>query len=68
MRLQMLAIIGVLAALYAVVSKESETNESLTGYKIKVIQTANDKTGISYKVQAAKLRHSVCRTFSKNTA
>ena len=66
MRLQMLAIIGVLEALYAVVSKESETNEGLTGYKTKLIQTDNEKTGISYRVQAAKLRHSVCRTFSKH--
>ena len=63
----MLAIIGVLAALYAVVSQESETNEGLTGYKIKLIQTGNDKTGISYRVQAAKLRHSACRTLA-NTA
>ena len=55
MRLQMLAIIGVLEALYAVVSKESETNEGLIGYKTKLIQTDNGKTGISYRVQAAKL-------------
>ena len=55
MRLQMLAIIGVLEALYAVVSKEPETNEGLIGYKTKLIQTDNGKTGISYRVQAAKL-------------